>query len=121
MLRRQDVPAAIENELLTLIEAALAPGTVIHTIADGRPNTLEAIEPVGIWVVTERSTRRGGAELVPGWMFNVGWRELSLGRVLEARELVKVAKRSSAVCAVLAQLPEVEVHSSRPIRLALRA
>src|SRR3954454_3995293 len=92
VLSRRDVPADIEPELLSLIEGSLAPGATVNTVAEGKPNVIEAIEPAGIWIVTERSKVRDGAQLVPGWMFNVAWAELRSGRVLDKRELIYVAK-----------------------------
>lgn len=119
MLRRQDVPATFVPDLLAEIERSTPAGSRVRTLASGQPNTVEAIEPGGVWITTERSAAHGGSELVPAWMFNVAWHELISGRSLQARELVKTVKRSSAVCALLAQLPDVDIVSSHPIELRL--
>lgn len=95
----------------------------VRTLGQGRPNWVVAVEPRGLLVETERSrSSAAGPQLVPAWMFDVAWQRLtSRGRLANA-ELLSSAdlnvKRSSFVCAVLAQLPGVEVASTRPIVLA---
>jgi hypothetical protein len=79
-----------------------------------------------VWIETERSARLGrGAEPVPAWMLNVAWDHLVANGRLTNRYLLAEdglnVKRSSAVCALLAALPFVEVVSRRPIELALTA
>lgn len=112
---------SIEPELYERLSAVMKPGDVVLTLSHGKPNTIQQLTQEGVLLETDASVAKGiGSQLVPGWMFNVAWRELvSTGR-LTARELVKLAHRSSAVCALLARLPEVEVVSSSPIELRLK-
>lgn len=110
----------IDADLFDRLTATLHEGMTIPTVADGRPNRIVGVSREGLLFDTPRSASAGGPRLVPGWMFNVAWRELTDGHDLTARELVMVAKQSSVVCVVLAQLPEGEVLASRPIRMRLR-
>jgi hypothetical protein len=73
------------------------------------------LRPSGRWSV-------GGAELVPAWMLNCAWRELTERRTLTNAFLLNYlhAKRSSAVCALLARLCTVDVVTTRPVTLVLR-
>lgn len=120
VLTRSDVPAAINDELLRLLEQHLSPGRTVTTVWLGRTNRIESISPLGIEISTEKSERTGGPQLVDGWMFNVAWEELTRTKRLRASELVRVAKRSSAVCAVLAALPQIDIVSERPVELRLK-
>jgi hypothetical protein len=120
MRRRTEVPDQIDPELLALIEKHIAIGCEIATVSQGHTNRVESISPAGLEISTEKSDRGDGPQLVPGWMFNVAWDELERTGRLRASDLVRVAKRSSAVCAVLAALPTVSVVSERPIELRLQ-
>lgn len=55
-------------------------------------------------------------------MLNCAWRELTKPRSLTNAFLLNDlnVKRSAAVCALLARLPDVEVATTRPITLVLR-
>jgi hypothetical protein len=55
-------------------------------------------------------------------MLNCAWRELTRRRSLTNSFLLNElnAKRSSAICALLARLPDVEAITTRPITLVLR-
>jgi hypothetical protein len=117
---KDSVPAEIDSDLLELIAATLSVGDIVPTVSEGNPNRIDSIEPLSIGVTTERSARRRKAEQVPGWMFNVAWRRLQETGRVRRKELTEV-KRSSAVCAILARLPDIEITSSRPVELALRA
>ena len=59
---------------------------------------------------------------MPAWMIQTAWDHLrargSLTNLLSNKGLN--VKRSSAVCALLSRLPDVEVTSSRAIQLRLR-
>ncbi|MBA2577857.1 MAG: phospholipase D family protein [Actinomycetota bacterium] len=109
------------------LRAVLAPGSTVRTLAQGRPNRIVELTREAVWIETERSARLGrGAEPVPAWMLNIAWDHLAARGRLTNRHLVATdglnVKRSSAVCAILATMPSVEVLSrSRPIELALRA
>ena len=54
-------------------------------------------------------------------MFNVAWRELKANGTFGSADMDRnQLRRSSAVFALLARLPTVDVASSRPIALRLR-
>ncbi len=109
--------------LLDAIAASSPVGATISTVAQHKPNRILAIGPEGVRIETERSlARSGGPELVPAWMLNCAWRELTARRSLTNSFLLNDlnAKRSSAVCALLSRLPNVEVVTTRPITLVLR-
>ncbi len=64
----------------------------------------------GIYVETDRSRRAGtGPQAIPAWMFNVAWAYLRAHGRLTNPHLLKVlhVHRSSAVLAILSQLPGV--------------
>jgi len=83
-------------------------------------NLVTEFNPCEMHVETGRSRpRRGGAEPIPAWMFNLAWERLrTCGRLTNA-ELLKDLRvhRSSAVCAILARLPGVEVVAAPRIEL----
>lgn len=109
----------LDRELLSLISSAVRVGDKVATLSAGKPNEIIDIGPEGVWVATEKSSAEGGSRLVPAWMLNEAWRTLQADRELSNVELIKKVKRSSAVMALLAELPEVEVVSTRPIVLRL--
>jgi HKD family nuclease len=125
----RDIPAAISDtiapDLWEELQTVLAPGVVVHTITQQRPNTIVDLTRDGVWIETERSVRLGrGAEHVPAWMLNIAWDYLAANGRLTNSHLLATdglnVKRSSAVCAILALLPSVEVVSHRaPIELRL--
>lgn len=83
---------------------------------------MTGVDPRGVWIETEASKAKGsGAQLVSAWMVQDAWDHLRREGSVENSHLVARSglnvKRSSAVCALLARLPEVRVASSRPIRL----
>lgn len=111
----------LEAELRKLEQAV---GSVV-TLANGKRNRIERVDGAGVLMSTEASDAKGsGAQLVPAWMINVAWRHLRASGSLTNRYLLSSdglnVKRSSAVCALLARLPGVEVVSSRPIELRYR-
>lgn len=117
-----DRSEALLPELLEMISATSPAGSTIATVAQCRPNRVVSIGPEGVRIETERSLERsGGAELVPAWMLNCAWRELGSRRALTNAFLLNKlnAKRSSAVCALLARFPSVEVVTTRPVTLVL--
>ncbi len=109
----------MDPDLLRRLSTVVPPGGTIRTIANSRPNEVVDMRPEGVWINTEKSARASGPQLVPAWMLNEAWRRLSDDRVLPNTELIKTVKRSSAVLALLAQLPEVTIASTRPIVLRL--
>jgi HKD family nuclease len=114
-----------DPQLLAMLRRASPPGSVITTITEGRPNTIADITPDGVYVQTGRSRARGtGPQLVPAWMVQLAWDYLQRYGELTNRHLLAEdglnVKRSSAVCALLAQLPDVDTASTRPVVLRLR-
>jgi hypothetical protein len=82
------------------------------------------ISEAGVLVETDTSIKSDkGPQLVPAWMLNLGWRHLRTDGTLTNQHLLTDhnVRRSSAVCTLLAALPDVEVISSRPIELRLRS
>ena len=115
----------LSPELLALLRAHTPAGSRISTVSAGNPNWVTGVDPRGVWIETEASKAKGsGAQLVSAWMLQDAWDHLQREGSLENSHLVARSglnvKRSSAVCALLARLPQVQVASSRPIRLEYR-
>ena len=113
----------IEPDLLAALRHAISLGTTLPTLSLGKPNFVVDITEGGVWVETENSRAAGkGPGLVAGWMLNLAWRHLQDDGWVTNQHLLADhnVRRSSAVTALLAALPEVEVESSRPIVLRLR-
>lgn len=107
-----------EPDLFDLLQRAVPVGSTILTLAERRPNLFVDITEHGVYVETDRSrSRQAGAQLVPAWMLQPAcdylqrYGELS-NRCLLAADGLNV-KRSSAVCAVLARLPGINITSNR--------
>jgi hypothetical protein len=109
-----DVPDHLDPDLRQLLLTAVGEGTVVHTVANSKPNTIGRILPDGVEVMTERSSP--DYELVPGWMFNAVWRNLRTHGEAGRQEMRDI-HRGSAVFALLARLPGVSVASTRPVTL----
>ena len=109
----------MDPELLRRLAAAVRPGDTIRTLTHSRPNEVVDIGVEGVWINTAKSSTQDGPQLVPAWMLNEAWARLTADRVLSNTELIKTVKRSTAVLALLSQLPAVTVASSRPIVLRL--
>jgi hypothetical protein len=112
----------IDAQLWELIHSTIRPSDVVHTLADGRPNTVTEVTRAGLWVETARSRRAGtGPQPVEPRMLDVAWAALRSEGELTNRRLLDDLRvhRSSFVCALLACLPGVRVASRRPIRLVL--
>jgi HKD family nuclease len=122
---RESLPEdQFDQDLLSLLRSAVPVGSVIATLAEGRSNVVVDITEHGVYVETSRSrTRQTGAQLVPAWMLQLAWDYLTRYGQLSNRYLLADdglnVKRSSAVCALLAELPGVEIASRRPIVLRL--
>lgn len=113
-------------ELLQELRSVAERSATIATISNGKPNWIDSVTDEGVWLETEASRGKGsGPQLVPAWMLNTAWHHLRTTGSLENRFLLSSeglnVKRSSAVCALLAQLPWVEVVSSRPIVLRVKS
>lgn len=110
---------AMEPDLLRRLSAVVRPGDTVRTLTHSRPNEVVDIGLEGVWISTAKSSVQDGPQLVPAWMLNEAWSRLNADRMLTNTELMKSVKRSSAVLALLSQLPEVTVVSTRPIVLRL--
>ena len=75
----------------------------------------------GVLVHTEKSKDAGAPQVVDGWMIQAAWDHLQRHGELTNTQLLDDlnVKRSSAVCAILSELPEVQVTSTEPITLTL--
>lgn len=115
----------LSEHLYAALRAVIEDGLTVATIANGRPNRVTHIGYEGAWIATEKSTAAGkGPQLVPAWMIQAAWDHLERTGSITNEFLLSSdglnVKRSSAVCALLARLPEVRVTSTRgPIRLKL--
>jgi len=114
----------LEPELLGLVSAAVRENPVFRTLGpDPRPNLVTEVTPSEVLVETARSRERtGGAASIPAWLLNLAWDELRSRGSLSNRTLLGELRvhRSSAVCAMLARLPGVEVVPGRRIVLRWR-
>jgi HKD family nuclease len=113
------------RELLAAIRDEVRKDPVFRTIASGRPNRVTDVTASGLWVETEASATKGmPAQHIPAWMFQLAVDHLEAHGTLTNAYLLSTdglnVKRSSAVCAVLARLPWIEVASRRPVELARR-
>ena len=109
-----------DNAMLQRVRAAVRPGDTILTLGKGKPNRIVDISRDGVLVETEASVgKASGPQLVPAWMVIAGWEHLAVRRTLTQAHLLKVlnVKRSAFVCALLAQMPGIEVQSTRPVVL----
>jgi hypothetical protein len=111
-----DVAATLDDDLHALLRRALTPGDVVPTISRGAPNTIGDVRDDGVEVLTTRSAP--SFSLVPAWMLNAAWRILKKRGTVTSDD-IRGVRRSSAVFAMLARLPGVEVSSSSPIVLSI--
>jgi hypothetical protein len=120
----EPVEEVFELELLSALRIAVEENPVFMTLgARPAPNRVVDLSPVAVHVETERSRERvGGAEPIPAWMFNLAWDRLRTFKTLTNSELLNDLRvhRSSAVCAILARLPQVERVPGREILLRWR-
>jgi hypothetical protein len=111
----------IVPELLAEIAKARRLDPVFMTLGPNpRPNNVVEVTPSEIWIETERTRReRTGPQPVPAWMLNLAWEYLKTRGELTNATLLNQLRvhRSSAVCALLARVPGVEVPSGGPIAL----
>lgn len=119
------MPEQLDADLLAHLDSVAAATPVVTTLSEGKPNRITEVVSDGVWLETRATDdKESGAQLVPAWMLNAGWRELtSTGRLVntDLRDRpVRPVRRSSAVCALLAQIPGVTVASTRPIILTYR-
>ncbi len=114
----------LEPYLLAAISAAQRADPVFMTLGPTpRANRVVEVTQSEVLVETERSlARRGGAESIPAWMFNLAWEWLRAKGQLTNRTLLDELRvhRSSAVCAILARVPGVEACARPNITLRWR-
>jgi HKD family nuclease len=113
----------LEPELLAALAAAVRVDPMFRSVSKGKPNRVTELTPSVVYVETERSReRRGRAEPIPAWMFNLAWNRLLTHGELSNVTLLSALRvhRSSAVCAILARLPQVEVVPGRHVVLRWR-
>ena len=111
-------------ELRADVELACPVGFELRTLAADKPNWIMDVTDEGVWIHTEKSKDEGEPQLVSGWMLQTAWDHLAEYESLTNGYLLRTdglnVKRSSAVCAVLAALPAVDVVSTTPITLVRR-
>jgi hypothetical protein len=115
----RSVPTSKEMSatLASMIASAVPPGSTIYTLTQSKPNWIVSVDTAGVVVETEASRAKGaGPQLVPGWMLQAGWDELSdAGRLSQTHLLERLnVRRSAAVMAILAHLPGVRIASINP-------
>lgn len=112
--------ATLDEAFLARIRKSVDIGDVIPSLKQGQPNRIASIGPEGVYVETRDSDRKAsGPQLVPAWMILTAWNHLATHGSLSYVELVKHAKRSTFVCALLSRFPDVDVESTNPIVLRL--
>lgn len=113
----------LEPFLLAGIEQARRRDPVFRTLgANPARNLVTEVNPSGVFVETEKSkAERRPPQLVPAWMFNLAWDVLRARGELTNKELLTELRvhRSSAVCAILARLPGIDVPPGRGVALRL--
>lgn len=114
----------LDDELFALLSQHVPAGSAIETVGMRQPNWVSEVTKRGVMIETERSRAlKAEPQLVPAWMIQTAWKHLRDHGTLANAFLVATdglnVKRSAAVCALLAELPEVEVVSTRPIVLAM--
>jgi HKD family nuclease len=119
-------PAAepFETTLFALLASEVRRDPLFVTLGPTpRPNRVVDLTRLEVYVETERSRATAGrAEPIPAWMFNIAWDRLRTHGTLSNRQLLEDLRvhRSSAVCAMLARLPNVDRLPGREIVLAWR-
>ncbi len=107
--------------LYDLIEAEVQKDPVFMTLGRSpKPNRVVAMSPEGVFVETETTKRdHKTPQLVPAWMFDLAWDYLMVHGALSNRMLLGQLRvhRSSAVCAILARLPEIEWRGGATVEL----
>ena len=107
-------------ELFEAIDREVARDRVFLTLGRPAPNTITEVTRAEVLVMTEKSLKQTGqASSIPAWMFNIAWDYLQAKGELSNKTLLSHLRvhRSSAVCAILARLPGIEVI---PGKVALR-
>ena len=108
-------PEVLDPELQRLlIDACREHRGEFRTLGQGKPNRVIEVTAGGLYVETEASRAKGRPpQLIPAWMLTLAWDYLQAHGQLTNRYLLATeglnVKRSSAVLAILATLPEVTV------------
>jgi hypothetical protein len=119
----EGIEEPFEPALYAALAAEVRRNRVFQTLGPSpRANRVVELTPIEAHVETERSRSRGGAEPIPAWMFNLAWDRLRTHGTLSNTELLNDLRvhRSSAVCAILARMPQVERAPGREIVLRWR-
>ena len=115
-----------EPALLKLLEELVATEGRVMTTLGPRPkeNVIREVTKTGVYVETASSRGKGRPEqLIPASMVQIAWDYLRAHGELSNAYLVGNGgrglnvKRSSAVCAILARLPDVELKPGKQIVL----
>lgn len=118
------VEEPFEPELYSALSAEVRRSPIFMTLGSRpRPNRVVELTPVEVHVETERSRERTGSpDAIPAWMFNLAWERLRTHGTMSNSVLLSDLRvhRSSAVCAILARLPQVERVPGREIVLRWR-
>jgi hypothetical protein len=114
-----------ESSLHAMLSEEVVRDPVFVTLARAQANRVVGIDRSGLWIETEASKRKKlPPQHVPAWMFQLAWDYLTTHGSLTNRHLLATdglnVKRSSAVMAILARLPGVEVGGRSPVEVAIR-
>ncbi|HUL58146.1 MAG TPA: phospholipase D family protein [Anaeromyxobacteraceae bacterium] len=111
----------IAPDLLAALSAAQRLDPVFMTLGPRpKPNRVVEVTPTEVFIETEETRRkRSGPQPVPAWMLNIAWDYLRTRGELRNVVLLDELRvhRSSAVCAMLARVPGVEVVKGQGIVL----
>ncbi len=116
-------PEVIEPGLLAAIEAEQQRDPVFRTLRRGSANLVTEVTPAAVYIETDATRQKGtGPQPVEAWMLNLAWDHLQTHGRLSNTELLQDLRvhRSSAVCAILARVPGVQVTAKEPIQLEWR-
>jgi hypothetical protein len=120
----ESIEEPFEPGLYAALAAEVRRDPVFMTLGSSpRPNRVVELTPVEVHVETERSLERAsGAEPIPAWMFNLAWERLRTHGTISNVVLLNDLRvhRSSAVCAILGRLPQVERVPGKEIVLRWR-
>ncbi|MCB0960866.1 MAG: hypothetical protein KDB04_15265 [Acidimicrobiales bacterium] len=116
------MPEQLDADLLAHLTSIANESPLVTTLSQGKPNRISSVTSEGVRLETERTgSTCSGPSPVPAWMLNDGWGQLtSSGRLVntEFRDRpVRPVRRSSAVCALPASVPGMNVASTRPLIL----
>ena len=112
---------SFDPDLYAPLHAQVARSPEFWTLGGQRKlNRVLRLSDSEAWVETDKSRAEGvGGKPIPAWMFNLAWRALKNLGSLSNHQLLNGLRvhRSSAVCAILARIPGVEVEPGPGINL----